>query len=142
MKVFLLFTLVLHVQPSPDMKIIIHLHEGPAPGVEAAPEEGVDGAEFESWGSGDYWPGGFGSPCRDTRCVCINPFHSKVTGVKVRGDPDDMCRRHNMCYVDCNSSCRDVQNAKGFGRCYSKLACEDRGPYAVPQSPCRVNETC
>ena len=39
MKVLLLFTLVLHARsaPNPEMKIIIHLHEAPAPGPVPAP---------------------------------------------------------------------------------------------------------
>ena len=68
-------------------------------------------------------------------CVCINPFLGEYRDVQVNGDPDAMCKKKNMCYVDCNSSCRDVQNAKGIGRCYSKKACEDRrnnGVYPYP----------
>ena len=39
MKVLLLSTLILHARsaPTPEMKIIIHLHEGPAPAGVAAP---------------------------------------------------------------------------------------------------------
>ena len=70
-------------------------------------------------------------------CVCINPFLGEYRDVQVNGDPDAMCKKKNMCYVDCNSSCRDVQNAKGIGRCYSKKACEEHGnngvyPYPAP----------
>merc|ERR1712002_212903 len=53
MKAFLLFTLVLHVRsiPTPDMKIIIHLHEGPegpGPEVVAAPGEGAGGGDLDT----------------------------------------------------------------------------------------------
>jgi len=80
--------------------------------------------------STNYWKKNF-TPL-DTGCVCINPFLGKDSDVKVNGDPDDMCRQINMCYVDCNSTCRDVQNAKGFGRCYSNLACKDHGNNEKP----------
>ena len=69
MKVLLFFTLVLHARsaPTPEMKIIIHLHEGPAPapgpgpvaapagvappGATAVPAEGYGGAAL---GGKDY----------------------------------------------------------------------------------------
>ena len=63
MKVLLLFTLILHARsaPTPEMKIIIHLHEGPAPvappagvaagGPVAAPAGGYGGAAL---GGKDY----------------------------------------------------------------------------------------
>merc|ERR1719222_1114006 len=64
--------------------------------------------------------------CKDSSCVCINPFLGKSSEEQVTGDPDYMCRNRKMCYVDCNSLCRDVENAKGAGRCFSRRACEDR----------------
>merc|ERR1719222_150853 len=85
------------------------------------------------WTLPTQWP----QPPQDSGCVCINPFLGKFTDARVNGDPDAMCRKNNHCYVDCNSMCRDVQNAKGFGRCFSKLACKGRvrGHYPWPGSP-------
>ena len=56
MKVLLLFTLVLHARsaPNPEMKIIIHLHEGPAPAAVAAP----GGVAAPGAGYGGAAPGG------------------------------------------------------------------------------------
>merc|ERR1719427_1187883 len=74
----------------------------------------------------------------DSSCVCINPSHGQINE-----DPDDMCRNKNMCYVDCNSMCRDVQNAVGAGRCFSRRACEGRakcGDYNHPCEDCGYHE--
>merc|ERR1719209_1739548 len=84
------------------------------------------------WPQPPQWP----LPPQDKGCVCINPFIGQYN-VQVNGDPDPdaMCRNRNMCYVDCNSMCRDVKNAKGLGRCYSKLACKGRRKGQYPGYP-------
>merc|ERR1739844_167538 len=76
----------------------------------------------------------------DSSCVCMTPSHNQINE-----DPDDMCINKNMCYVDCNSMCRDVQNAVGAGRCFSRRACEGRvlekcGDYNRPCEDCRYHE--
>merc|ERR1719431_55411 len=75
-------------------------------------------------------------PGADSSCVCMTPSHGQINE-----DPDDMCRNKNMCYMDCNSMCRDVENAVGAGRCFSRRACEGRvsekcGDYNRPCEDC------
>ena len=59
MKVLLLFTLVLHARsaPNPEMKIIIHLHEGPAPAPGGVAAPGAVAAP-----GGDAAPRGVAAP--------------------------------------------------------------------------------
>merc|ERR1712212_322407 len=64
----------------------------------------------------------------NTACKCINPF--KGTKDYYIGVPQTTCRSSgNFCYVRCNAMCWDVRPAKGYGRCYSKLACRMVNPH-------------
>merc|ERR1711942_1954 len=148
MKTCMLITLVSLVHPSPttEMKIIIHLHEEPAPA--PASEDTAGGSEAGSdYHYGTTFPnngfqppifrGPMNPPIRrfpnfglqppnyqnpDIGCYCKNPFLGQRVNTQ-NGNPDFTCARGGYCYVDCNSNCRDIEDAKGFGRCYSKLAC-------------------
>merc|ERR1712186_8901 len=56
-------------------------------------------------------------------CQCINPFLG--TEYASTGDPDILCNRlPGLCYVSCNSDCRDQDTAAGANRCQSSLACQ------------------
>ena len=59
-----------------------------------------------------------------SNCKCINPFSGYSSH---SGDPDVTCNKDNnpFCYVDRYSDCRDKRPAKGGGRYYSRVACED-----------------
>jgi len=59
-------------------------------------------------------------------CTCINPFsHTLQPDL---GDKTTTCHHNNHCYVDCASTCGDVQPVIGYtareGRCISKAACQ------------------
>merc|ERR1712038_763880 len=56
-------------------------------------------------------------------CECINPFNG--TSYASTGDPCTLCNRlPGLCYVSCNSDCRDRAPAAGDNRCQSSLACQ------------------
>merc|ERR1719250_47216 len=129
MKTCMLITLVslVHPSPTPEMKIIIHLHEEPAPA--PASEDTAGGSEAGSdyqyhygatFPNNGFQPPNYQNP--DIGCYCKNPFLGQQVNTQ-NGNPDFTCARGGYCYVDCNSNCRDIEDAKGFGRCYSKLAC-------------------
>eukprot|EP00092_Neocalanus_flemingeri_P023114 GFUD01025062.1.p1 GENE.GFUD01025062.1~~GFUD01025062.1.p1 ORF type:complete len:187 (+),score=50.50 GFUD01025062.1:191-751(+) len=65
-----------------------------------------------------------GQPAKPV-CSCINPFSGTIQ--EFLGDKNITCQYERLCYVDCDSSCEDVQPAEGItakeGRCISKLAC-------------------
>eukprot|EP00092_Neocalanus_flemingeri_P097520 GFUD01124286.1.p1 GENE.GFUD01124286.1~~GFUD01124286.1.p1 ORF type:complete len:150 (+),score=41.68 GFUD01124286.1:604-1053(+) len=65
-------------------------------------------------------------------CSCINSFSDSIQNFL--GDKNITCQYERLCYVDCDSSCEDVQPAEGFtakeGRCISKIAC-----LPVPDAP-------
>ena len=54
-------------------------------------------------------------------CECINPWDGKTFFEHI-GDKDNTCP--NFCYVSCNSDCNDIKQARGEGRCFSKVACD------------------
>merc|ERR1712038_214967 len=66
-------------------------------------------------------------------CQCINPFLR--TSYASTGDPDTLCNRlPGLCYVSCNSDCRDRAPAAGANRCQSSLACQVYlGPVVLPE---------
>merc|ERR1712215_165385 len=74
-----------------------------------------------------FWPG------RDL-CFCLNPFRGANSHI---GDPDVTCNRRYQpfCYVSCNSDCRDLRPARGFGRCFSRVACRDDVAAIAPFAP-------
>eukprot|EP00091_Calanus_sinicus_P010466 TRINITY_DN2430_c0_g1_i2.p1 TRINITY_DN2430_c0_g1~~TRINITY_DN2430_c0_g1_i2.p1 ORF type:complete len:149 (-),score=38.80 TRINITY_DN2430_c0_g1_i2:226-672(-) len=55
-------------------------------------------------------------------CECTNPWLGQRYQ-EHKGDPGKTCPR--FCYVDCRSDCRDKRQARGRGRCWSKVACQD-----------------
>ncbi len=57
-------------------------------------------------------------------CFCINPFQG--TPSEYLGVPAANCAATNRCYVPCDADCRDLELARGEGRCTSALACEGR----------------
>jgi hypothetical protein len=57
-------------------------------------------------------------------CFCINPFRN--TPSEYLGVPAANCAATNRCYVPCDADCRDLELARGEGRCTSALACEGR----------------
>jgi hypothetical protein len=57
-------------------------------------------------------------------CFCINPFRN--TPSEYLGVPAGTCAATNRCYVPCDADCRDLELARGEGRCTSALACEGR----------------
>jgi len=62
-------------------------------------------------------------------CICENPFFGTVN--RHVGDPEITCAESNFCYVPCDADCRDLQPARGRGRCYSELACNINVPFKV-----------
>merc|ERR1712142_839243 len=52
-------------------------------------------------------------------CWCINPWIG--TAREWMGDPLKTCP--DWCYVSCDSDCRDIKDAKGKDRCWSRVAC-------------------
>merc|ERR1719432_394862 len=129
MKVLLLFTLALHVHstPTPDMKIIIHLHEGPALGTEAGP----GGGDYEMKpGTGPGVGAHSGTDWIANGCACINPFIGNPDDHQFPehyGDPDDVCKFKRRCWVDCKTCKTEEWNKpypKGKERCAHSYACE------------------
>merc|ERR1712223_148917 len=54
-------------------------------------------------------------------CECINPFLG--TPYASTRDPSVLCNKlPGLCYVSCNSDCRDRAPAAGNNRCQSSLA--------------------
>jgi hypothetical protein len=68
-----------------------------------------------------------------TLCFCINPFQG--TPSEYLGVPAANCAATNTCYVPCDSDCRDLQPARGEGRCISALACQPRLLAFAPSGP-------
>ena len=62
-------------------------------------------------------------------CQCQNPL--QFTLQSYLGDPSITCRKRGVCFVPCDSSCKDVHPSKGFAarpdRCESGVACSMTG---------------
>merc|ERR1712061_382354 len=59
--------------------------------------------------------------------ACSVSMHQSFSGTEYAstGDPDILCNRlPGLCYVSCNSDCRDQDTAAGANRCQSSLACQ------------------
>merc|ERR1740129_1991339 len=61
-------------------------------------------------------------------CTCINPFSNTIQSYI--GEKNLTCLHNSYCYVDCDSTCGDVEPATGWtareGRCISKSACQTK----------------
>ena len=61
-------------------------------------------------------------------CTCINPFSNTIQSSL--GEKNLTCLHNSYCYVDCDSTCGDVEPATGWtareGRCISKSACQTK----------------
>jgi hypothetical protein len=66
-------------------------------------------------------------------CFCINPFRN--TPSEYLGVPAANCAATNRCYVPCDADCRDLELARGEGRCTSALACQPRLLAFAPGRP-------
>ena len=55
-------------------------------------------------------------------CECTNPF-LETDDHFFLGDPKHTCKAARACYVKPLSGCSDVTQARGGGRCQSKVAC-------------------
>ena len=73
----------------------------------------------------------------DTGCECINDLtHPSLQtivndpDIAHHADPNISCKKEaiknvKFCYVEKNSLCEDVKGAKGRGRYYSEVACDN-----------------
>merc|ERR1711928_186626 len=69
-------------------------------------------------------------------CECTNPFLG--TDNFFLGDAKQNCKSAKACYVKNLSGCSDARQARGGGRCQSKLACAPEGghePVVIPAKP-------
>merc|ERR1719244_2507964 len=78
-------------------------------------------------------------PLLNDLCECINPWEGQTFNQHI-GEPKNTCP--NFCYVSCNSKCRDKKPAKGKGRCYSELGCNNRGSAKQRKKPTKMHWTC
>ena len=72
-------------------------------------------------------------------CECWIPFIG--TENFFLGDPEHNCKRAKACYVKNSSGCSDIKQARGGGRCQSKLAC-NVGPTTTPPPPPVLEPKC